>query len=96
MELSIDHNLAGCRFQTRAEGHLAYLDYEYKGKTLTLVHTEVPETLAGKGVGSKLAKAALEFARKEGLQVIAECSFIASYIARHPEYQPLLSDETPP
>ena len=95
MELTIDNDIPGGRFQTRAEGHLAYLDYERKDQTITLVHTKVPEELEGKGVGSKLARAALEFARKEGLQVVAECSFIASYIDRHPEYQPLLSEETP-
>ena len=92
MELSIDNNISNSRFQTRAEGHLAYLDYERKGNTITLVHTKVPEALEGKGIGSKLAKAALEFARREGLRVIVECSFIAGYIKRHPEYQPLLGD----
>ena len=93
MDISTANNIPDCRFQTRIEEHLAYIDYKCRDNTIILVHTEVPAALEGKGVGSKLAKAALEFARQEGLRVSAECSFIASYIDRHPEYQPLLSDE---
>ena len=36
-----------------------------------------------------MAHAGLEYARSEHLAVIALCPFVASYIARHPEYQAL-------
>ncbi|MFP5504097.1 MAG: GNAT family N-acetyltransferase, partial [Candidatus Sericytochromatia bacterium] len=45
---------------------------------------------AGRGVGSQLAKAGLECARAEGLEVEPVCSFIAGYIRKHPEYRPLV------
>jgi hypothetical protein len=42
------------------------------------------------GVGSKLAGAALEFARREGLHVNPLCPFVAAYIRRHSEYEDLV------
>ena len=54
------------------------------------IHTEVPEALSGKGVGSKLVAGALTQVRADGLKVVAECSFVRTYLARHPEYADLL------
>jgi len=34
-----------------------------------------------------MAKAALEYAKAEGLRVRPMCPYIAAYIQRHPEYQ---------
>jgi len=57
---------------------------------MVLVHTEVPESAEGKGVGSALARAALDHARREDLSVVPRCPFMASYIRRHPEYGDLV------
>ena len=53
-------------------------------------HTGVPTALEGRGIGSALAKAGLEYAQAEGLAVVPLCSFIRAYIDRKPEYQPLV------
>ena len=55
------------------------------------MHTEVPAAAEGQGIGSRLAREALEYARREKLKVLAECSFVASYVERHPEYRSLLA-----
>lgn len=91
MSINIEHNRKEQRFQTALEEDLAHLDYRRDGDVLTLVHTEVPESLEGQGVGSRLAREALEYARREKLKVLAECSFVAGYVERHPEYQSLLA-----
>jgi hypothetical protein len=52
----------------------------------------VPAELAGKGVGSQLARGALDAVRAKGLKVVAQCPFIAGYIAKHSEYQDILKD----
>jgi len=39
----------------------------------------------GVGIAGKLSHAALEFARDNGLKVVARCPFIATYMRRHPE-----------
>jgi uncharacterized protein len=52
-------------------------------------HTEVDTRYEGRGVGSALARAALDDVRRQGKLVIAQCPFIAGYIQRHPEYADL-------
>jgi len=54
---------------------------------------EVPLALEGKGIGNELAKAALDYARSEGLRVVPRCRFIAAYIKRHPQYQDLVEEK---
>jgi predicted GNAT family acetyltransferase len=53
--------------------------------------TEVPEALEGQGIGSALARGALDDVRAQGLQVIPLCPFVAAFIRRHPEYLDLVS-----
>ncbi len=79
-------------FELRSEGKLAYLQYQRLGSQLILVHTEVPPELEGKGIGSALAKAGLDFARQNQLKVVPLCPFVKSYIQRHPEYQDLVQE----
>jgi predicted GNAT family acetyltransferase len=50
----------------------------------------VPPELAGKGVGSRLVKGALDEVRAEGLKVIAQCPFVKGWIDKHPDYADLL------
>ena len=78
------------RFELDADGHTAVAYYRRAPGTITFTHTEVPPALAGKGVGSRLAQGALEIVRGEGLKVIAECPFIAGFIAKHPEFNDVM------
>jgi uncharacterized protein len=78
------------RFELDTAGLIAFANYKRDGNTLTIMHTEVPLPLRGKGIGSDLARGLLTIARAEGLSVVPLCPFIATYIARHPEYADLL------
>ena len=57
---------------------------------IVFTHTLVPHAIEGKGVGSKLIRAALDSARDQGLKVVPQCPFVAVYIDRHPEYRDLI------
>lgn len=59
--------------------------------TLELVHTEVQPQFEGQGLGSKIAKFALDDARSRGLKVMPSCSYIAGWIGKHPEYRALVA-----
>jgi uncharacterized protein len=83
-------NPAAGRFEIEAGGHTAIAAYRLAPGVITFVHTEVPSALAGQGIGSKLARGALDQVRQRGLKVVAECAFIAGYIAKHPDYADLL------
>jgi uncharacterized protein len=76
-------------FLDREDGP-ATAKYARNGNTLVLLSTHVPESAEGGGVGSALARAALDYARSEGLSVEPRCPFMASYIKRHPEYGDLV------
>lgn len=78
------------RFELDAEGHVAFSEYRRDAGTLTVMHTEVPSALNGKGIGSALVRGLLDIARAEKLKVVPRCPFVAGYIAKHPEYADLL------
>jgi uncharacterized protein len=63
------------------------LEYTFKNHRPFLTYTEVPPVLESQGIGTKLAHAALEYARQNGLTVIAIPPFVQDYVAGHPEYQ---------
>jgi uncharacterized protein len=88
--VAILNNSVQHRFEAMIEGKLAFLDYRVAPPVLTLLHTEVPTALRGHSIGGKLAAAALEFARREGLRVNPLCPFVVGYIRRHPEYADLV------
>jgi predicted GNAT family acetyltransferase len=71
------------RFVARVDGHEAELVYRLAGDRLTLVHTEVPEALGGRGLGGHLVRAALDRARREGLTVVPWCPFARRWLREH-------------
>jgi predicted GNAT family acetyltransferase len=81
------------RFEIGDEGGLGHLEYVVSDGLIRLLHTEVPPSQRGKGHGDRLARAALEYARGEGLRVSPLCPFVAKYIDRHPEYKGLVDNE---
>jgi predicted GNAT family acetyltransferase len=83
-------NIERHRFELDAEGHVAFSNYKRDGGTITIMHTEVPKELNGKGIGSALARGLLDIVRAQGLKVVPLCPFVAGYIAKHPEYADLL------
>ena len=77
-------------FEIEQDGEFAHLDYRLSGDVLQLIHTEVPQKLAGKGIGSQLAENALKWAREQKLKVEIICPFVKEYVAKHPEYGDLI------
>jgi predicted GNAT family acetyltransferase len=85
-------NVGEQRFDLTVDGHTAFAAYQRDGNVIVFTHTEVPQELQGRGVGSGLARGALDAARAEGAEVVPLCPFIASYIRRHPVYLDLVSE----
>ena len=78
------------RYEAVVDGYVAFAEYFLRGDVITFVHTVVPGELEGRGIGSALAKAALDDVRSRGLRVVPRCPFIRAYIERHDEYADLL------
>jgi predicted GNAT family acetyltransferase len=75
------------RYEARVAGSLAgVLAYMRTPDLIALVHTEVDEAYEGQGVGSALARAALDEAREQSTRVVVICPFVERWLTRHPEY----------
>ena len=88
--LDISNDEVNSRFEVQTGGETAFLAYRRMPGRLILVHTEVPREFAGHGIGSKLVRAGIEYAREHGLTVVPLCPFATDYIRRHQEYMDLV------
>jgi predicted GNAT family acetyltransferase len=75
------------RFEIRIDDKLAAVPYNVKRGMIGLFHTEVPEEFRGKGLATKLALYALNYAKNHQLKILPYCPFIAKYIHDHPEWK---------
>ena len=80
------------RFELDVGGTVAFVAYRKSPGAITLVHTEVPPQLGGKGIGSKIARATLDAVRAQGRKLTVECEFIQNFMTKHSEYNDLLAD----
>lgn len=78
------------RYEATVAGELAgWAEYTTTPEMLVFTHTEVLATFEGKGVGSALARHALDDVRCRGLRALAVCPFVLGWIQRHPKYADL-------
>jgi predicted GNAT family acetyltransferase len=71
------------RWQVSRGADEAFLSYSRHGDLLYLTHTEVPSAFRGEGLGVKLVRAAMDYARDEKLTVVPFCPFARAYLERH-------------
>jgi predicted GNAT family acetyltransferase len=91
MANEIVDNAGAQRFELKVGDHVAMAYYTLAPGIVTFEHTEVPKELSGQGVGTRLARGALEQARARGLKVVPKCPFIAGFIGKNPEFAELLA-----
>ena len=90
MQLHIRHDAAAQRFEAQVEGGTAECVYRLGNGLMNIVHTEVPPRSEGRGIAAALVQAALDHARAMGWRVRPSCSYVRSWMRRHPETQDLL------
>ncbi len=73
------------RFTIEQDGVVAQLAYDAGGGRLVLTHTEVPEEIAGRGIGGHLVRAAAERAASDGLTLAPWCSYARKWLQDHPD-----------
>ena len=87
-----EHGAKGAFFIEEDGEWTAEMTYRKSGEgVITIDHTEVDDSLQGKGVGKKLVEAGVKFARENNLKIVAECSFAKKIIDETPEFQDVLS-----
>lgn len=86
------HNPQASRYEAHLDGELAgFAEYQLTDALVIFTHTEVDEKFEGKGVGSALARAALDDVRAQGSRkVLPLCPFIKGWIGKHRDYVDLV------
>jgi predicted GNAT family acetyltransferase len=96
IKLEIRHNPEARRFEAFVDGELCRADYRMAGDVMHIVHSEVPYRLEGQGLAAQVVRAALDYARANGLKVVPACGYVRAYMRRHKESQDLLAEGSRP
>jgi uncharacterized protein len=79
------------QFEIERDGEISFLAYEIDGEGwISLLHTQVPLALRGRGIANELAQLALEYAKAHQLKVDVVCPIVFHFLTKHPEYKPLV------
>ena len=94
-KVEVRHNAAASRFEATVDGELSVAEYNLVGDVMRIHHTEVPPSLARRGIAGEMVKSAFAFAEANGLKVEPWCGYVRAYMKRHPETQHLLPADFP-
>ena len=84
-------NPGASRFEVLVADSVAgFAEYHRSGPSIAFTHTVIEPGHQGHGLGSLLAKGALNAASAAGASVLPFCPFIRGYIQRHPAYLDLV------
>ncbi len=90
MPQSLVDNAVNHRFEFEMPEGTAFVAYRRVGEVLHLVHVEVPSSLGGRGLGTRLVRETLDLIRSRGERIVPVCPFVVSFVARHAEYASLV------
>jgi predicted GNAT family acetyltransferase len=85
--LPLVKNEEGQRFELTVDGYTAFIDYKEREGIITLIHTESPEELAGRGVATALIEKTLQYIEDNNYKLVPLCPLVVAYLKRHPEWQ---------
>jgi len=87
----VRHNPSASRYEADVESRQIVAEYTRTGDVLTFTHTFVPPELRGRGFARHLVRCALEDVRLQQQRIVPECPYVAAFIRRNPEFQPLVA-----
>lgn len=90
-EIELTDNKEERRFELWIDNICSFIEYRLKNDKIFLIHTIVPEEQEGKGIASALVEKAFRLIESRGLKVIPRCSYVQSFLKRHPEWNGLVA-----
>jgi len=85
IQFELNSNGKGAFFVEENGERLAHMEIGIKDDDIVVYHTEVSEKLKGKGIGTSLITALVDYARENKRKIIALCPFVLAHFKRHPE-----------
>ena len=89
--VTVTHDPVASRFEAVVEGLRCVADYELVNGVMWMTHTVVPPAVGGRGIAAELVRVALDHADAKGWKVVPACSYVSSYMKRHPDTLKLLA-----
>jgi uncharacterized protein len=83
VQFKIENNGKGAFFVEEDGKRLAEMVVSISGSNLTVYHTEVSESLKGKGVSTQLLETMVQYVRDNNLKVIPLCPYVNVQFRRH-------------
>lgn len=86
-DVQVFRNDENSRYEAHVDGRLAgFAEFLVTNEIVVFTHTEVEPVCEGKGIGSALARFAMDDMRARDVSVLPLCPFIKGWIERHREY----------
>ncbi len=79
------------QFELVVEGYKAKITYELQRDRMSLLHTEVPPVLEGRGVGEAIVEKTLHYLEENKLKLVPWCPYVKVFLKRHPEWKRILA-----
>ncbi len=91
-EIQHNNESGGGNFFLEKEGEKkAQLTYTLRNEHLMIIdHTEVDDSLQGKGIGEELVVAAVKYAREKGIKILPECSYAKHLMEKDESFRDVL------
>jgi predicted GNAT family acetyltransferase len=88
-----EHGNKGAFYIANEEGEwLAEMTYTREGaRKIVVEHTEVDDSLKGKGIGKQMVGALVKYARAKNLLIKPVCPFVKKVLESSEEYEDILS-----
>ncbi len=91
METEVRNNAERSRYELVLDSVVVGVaDYRDHGDVMVFPHTEIKQSLRGRGFGARLVQGALDDARAKGRRIVPRCWYVAQFIDDNPEYRDLL------
>ena len=93
LEITPQHDALQGSLTARSEGQLVgHIDFvPVSPGVIDLNHTKVFPEFEGRGFGRELVRAAVDFARTEGLKLRASCPYARKVLDHNPDYRDVLA-----
>ncbi|EMY79478.1 acetyltransferase, GNAT domain protein [Leptospira weilii serovar Ranarum str. ICFT] len=91
MNPEVIHSSMEFKFYATLDGLESYLLYKEEGDIWNLVSTYVPSEFRGRGLAADLVRTALDKARSLNKKIIPSCSYVVTFLNRHPNYDDLVA-----
>ena len=91
-DVKVTKNDDAHRYEAFIDGErVGFAEYQLTDQLVVFTHTEVEDRCEGMGVGSALAREALDDVRRDGSRkVLPLCPFIKGWIGHHEDYVDLV------